>query len=210
MNYNIKELLEKTKGPDLPGGGSISAYVASLGAALTMMVRNLSVGKKSYENLDEDIRINIENDYIKLNDLADSLYELYYEDTKSFDKVLEAWKLPKDTQEEKIARDKAVLDGYKYASSTPLRISKLCLEAMYAQKNIAKYGNINIITDQGTGTLLLSSCAEAALLNVIINIKYIKDEALVENLNMEVINIQKEIKEIKEELMDICYKRLKE
>lgn len=210
MEYNIKELIEKTKGPDLPGGGSISAYVASLGTALTMMVRNLSIDKKSYLNLDKDIRDSIDRDYEKLDRLSEDLYSLYFEDTKSFDRVLDAWKLPKDTDEEKSIREKAVLEGYKYASSVPLRISKLCIEALKLQKNIAKYGNINAITDQGIGSLLLASSGESALLNVIINIKYIKDEDLVRELNLEVENCKREINALKEEMMGICYKRLED
>lgn len=210
MEYNIKELIEKTKGPDLPGGGSISAYVASLGTALTMMVRNLSIDKKSYLNLDKDIRDSIDRDYEKLDRLSEDLYSLYFEDTKSFDRVLDAWKLPKDTGEEKSIREKAVLEGYKYASSVPLRISKLCIEALKLQKNIAKYGNINAITDQGIGSLLLASSGESALLNVIINIKYIKDEDLVRELNLEVENCKREINALKEEMMGICYKRLED
>lgn len=210
MEYNIKELIEKTKGPDLPGGGSISAYVASLGAALTMMVRNLSIDKKSYLKLDKDIRDSIDRDYEKLDSLSEDLYSLYFEDTKSFDRVLDAWKLPKDTDEEKAIREKAVLEGYKYASSVPLRISKLCIEALKLQKNIAKYGNINAITDQGIGSLLLASSGESALLNVIINIKYIKDEDLVRELNLEVENCKREINALKEEMLGICYKRLED
>lgn len=210
MEYNIKELIEKTKGPDLPGGGSISAYVASLGAALTMMVRNLSIDKKSYLKLDKDIRDSIDRDYEKLDSLSEDLYSLYFEDTKSFDRVLDAWKLPKDTDEEKVIREKAVLEGYKYASSVPLRISKLCIEALKLQKNIAKYGNINAITDQGIGSLLLASSGESALLNVIINIKYIKDEDLVRELNLEVENCKREINALKEEMLGICYKRLED
>lgn len=210
MEYNIKELIEKTKGPDLPGGGSISAYVASLGTALTMMVRNLSIDKKSYLKLDKDIRDSIDRDYEKLDSLSEDLYSLYFEDTKSFDRVLDAWKLPKDTEEEKAIREKAVLEGYKYASSVPLRISKLCIEALKLQKNIAKYGNINAITDQGIGSLLLASSGESALLNVIINIKYIKDEDLVRELNLEVENCKREINALKEEMLGICYKRLED
>lgn len=210
MEYNIKELIEKTKGPDLPGGGSISAYVASLGTALTMMVRNLSIDKKSYLKLDKDIRDSIDRDYEKLDSLSEDLYSLYFEDTKSFDRVLDAWKLPKDAEEEKAIREKAVLEGYKYASSVPLRISKLCIEALKLQKNIAKYGNINAITDQGIGSLLLASSGESALLNVIINIKYIKDEDLVRELNLEVENCKREINALKEEMLGICYKRLED
>lgn len=208
MDYNIKELIEKTKGSDLPGGGSISAYVASLGAALTMMVRNLSLDKKTYLNLDDNIKEMIDNDYHKLDELTYEFYNLYIEDTKSFDKVLEAWKLPKSNDDEKLYRDKAILEGYKYASSVPLKISKLCIEALKLQKNIAEYGNINAITDQGIGTLLLASSGESALLNVIINIKYIKDEDLVEELKCEVKECKNNINTLREELMGICYKRL--
>ena len=175
-----------------------------------MMVRNLSIDKKSYLNLDKDIRDSIDRDYEKLDRLSEDLYSLYFEDTKSFDRVLDAWKLPKDTGEEKSIREKAVLEGYKYASSVPLRISKLCIEALKLQKNIAKYGNINAITDQGIGSLLLASSGESALLNVIINIKYIKDEDLVRELNLEVENCKREINALKEEMMGICYKRLED
>lgn len=104
IDMGLVEYLEKTKSKDMPGGGSVVGYTGALGAALTMMVANLTYGKKSFESLDEAIKDEVKKDYDKMDALIEELKKMVDEDAKSFDGVLDAYKLPKETEEEKAFR----------------------------------------------------------------------------------------------------------
>ncbi|QQK08769.1 cyclodeaminase/cyclohydrolase family protein [Miniphocaeibacter halophilus] len=208
IDMGLVEYLEKTKSKDMPGGGSVVGYTGALGAALTMMVANLTYGKKSFESLDESIKDEVKKDYDKMDALIEELKKMVDEDAKSFDGVLDAYKLPKETDEEKAFRKQKIQEGYKVAMDVPLRTCELILECMRNQRSFAKYGNIYAITDQGAGTLLLAASGEAVLLNVIINLNSIDEGPYKEEVKEKLAKYTKEIKELKEELMDSCYGRL--
>ena len=175
-----------------PGGGSVSALVGSIGGALTNMVSKLTVGKKVYEGLADEIKSQIVENSREMEKLVEDLSNIVDEDTKAFDKVMDAFKMPKETDEQKQARSIAIQDGYKIALEVPLRCATKCLRILELQEVFANYGNANAITDVGVGILLAYSGLEGALFNVTINLGSIKDEG----------------KRIKEELIKIVYKRL--
>ncbi|HAE92755.1 cyclodeaminase/cyclohydrolase family protein [Tissierella praeacuta] len=209
INKSLKEYIAATaSGEPTPGGGSVAALVGSLGGALTNMVNNLTVGKKAYEELSEEIKSKIANNSKEVEKLIEDLTGIVDEDTKAFDKVMEAFKLPKETDEEKIARTKAIQEGYKVALEVPLRCAEKCLRILELQDVFANYGNVNAITDVGVGTLLAYSGLEGALFNVTINLGSIKDEEFKKEVSAKVDNILKEGKKLKEELLNIVYKRL--
>ncbi|HHX69261.1 MAG: cyclodeaminase/cyclohydrolase family protein [Miniphocaeibacter sp.] len=208
IDMGLVEYLEKTKSKDMPGGGSVVGYTGALGAALTMMVANLTYGKKSFESLDEAIKDEVKKDYDKMDALIEELKKMVDEDAKSFDGVLDAYKLPKETEEEKAFRKQKIQEGYKVAMDVPLKTCELILECMRNQRSFAKYGNIYAITDQGAGTLLLAASGEAVLLNVIINLNSIDEGPYKEEVKEKLAKYTEEIKELKEELMNSCYGRL--
>jgi len=209
INKSLKEYIAATaSGEPTPGGGSVAALEGSLGGALTNMVNNLTVGKKAYEELSEEIKSKIANNSKEVEKLIEDLTGIVDEDTKAFDKVMEAFKLPKETDEEKIARTKAIQEGYKVALEVPLRCAEKCLRILELQDVFANYGNVNAITDVGVGTLLAYSGLEGALFNVTINLGSIKDEEFKKEVSAKVDNILKEGKKLKEELLNIVYKRL--
>ncbi len=209
INKSLKEYIAATaSGEPTPGGGSVAALVGSLGGALTNMVNNLTVGKKAYEELSEEIKSKIANNSKEVEKRIEDLTGIVDEDTKAFDKVMEAFKLPKETDEEKIARTKAIQEGYKVALEVPLRCAEKCLRILELQDVFANYGNVNAITDVGVGTLLAYSGLEGALFNVTINLGSIKDEEFKKEVSAKVDNILKEGKKVKEELLNIVYKRL--
>ena len=121
---------------------------------------------------------------------------------------MEAFKLPKETDEEKAARTKAIQEGYKIALEVPLRCAEKCLRILELQEVFANYGNVNAITDVGVGTLLAYSGLEGALFNVTINLGSIKDEEFKKEISAKVNNLLNEGKKLKEKLLDIVYKRL--
>ncbi len=209
IEMGLVEYLEKTKSKDMPGGGSVVGYTGALGAALTMMVANLTYGKKSFESLDDSIKNEVKADYEKMDALVEELKKMVDADANSFDGVLDAYKLPKSTDEEISIRKQKIQEGYKIAMDVPLKTCELILECMRNQKSFAKYGNIFAITDQGAGTLLLAASGEAVLLNVIINLNSIDEGSYKEEVKEKLEKYTLEIKELQKELMNSRYNRLK-
>ncbi|MDO5648965.1 MAG: cyclodeaminase/cyclohydrolase family protein [Gallicola sp.] len=204
----LEKYLEMTKSKEMPGGGSVVGYTGSLGAALAMMVSNLTTDKKSYQGLSDDIKERFQKDYDRLNEIADELLVMCDEDANSFQAVLDAMALPKETEEEKKARSAQIQEGYKTALEVPFKTCELCLEGLKLNDVFAEYGNIWAITDQGCSTLLLAASGEAALLNVIINLKSIKDEEYKAEIVSKMEQYRKEMDEYKERYMNSCYSRL--
>lgn len=209
IEKSIKDFVEAvaSKAP-APGGGSVAALTGSLGSALTAMVGNLTLGRKAYNALDEDKQKQIDENFDKAMKLIDRLNQLVDEDTKSFNGVMAAFKMPKDTDEEKAARSKAIQEATKEALEVPLETAKKCLEVLRLQKLFAEYGNQNAITDIGVGALLGYSGLEGALFNVKINLSGLKDKDYVEKINEECEEIINEGNSLKEEVLKIVYSKL--
>lgn len=209
IEKSVKDFIAQTaSGEPTPGGGSVAALAGSLGAALTSMVSNLTVGKKAYEELSEDDKAKINENFDEIKEVLAELEAIVDEDTNAFSKVMEAFKLPKQTEEDKKARSQAIQDGYKVALEVPLRCAKKCLKVLELQDIFADYGNINAITDVGVGTLLAYAGVEGALFNVTINLGSIKDQTYKKEIESQVEETLKKAKELKEELLKVVYKRL--
>ena len=209
IEKSLKEYVANVaSGDPTPGGGSVAALAGSLGGALTSMVKNLTVGKKAYEELSDEVKSEILNNAKEIEELTESLNKIVDEDTKAFDEVMKAFKLPKETDEEKAARSQAIQDGYRIALEVPLRSAEKCLRILELQEVFAENGNVNAITDVGVGTLLAYTGLEGALFNVTINLGSIKDEEYKKEISTKVDNILTKGKELKEELLKVVYKRL--
>lgn len=209
IENTLKEYVSQAASSDpTPGGGSVSALVGSLGGALTNMVGNLTIGKKVFDEIPDDAQQKMQENAKKIEQLTEELVKIVDLDATAFDGVMEAFKLPKETDEEKKARSEAIQEGYKHALEVPLKCSKKCLEILELQDVFANYGNINAITDVGVGTLLAYSALEGALFNVTINLKSIKDETYKKAKEEEVNKLLSDGKTLKEELLKIVYKRL--
>lgn len=161
-----------------PGGGSTAALSGVLGASLTMMVVNLSVGKKNYEALDEKIKSAFMDQFANVERLKAELTGLVDEDTMAFNKFMEAMKLPKETEEQQRSRNEKLQEASVYALQVPLKTAEKCFDLLNNQEVIAKYGNKNAVSDVGVGALLALSGLEGAALNVYINLPGIEDEKI--------------------------------
>lgn len=209
IDKSIKQYVEETaSGDPTPGGGSVSAVAASLGAALTSMVYNLTEGKKSYKELDEKDRKELDSNFEEIKKSIQRLNNFVDEDTKAFDDVMKAFKMPKETDEEKQERSDAIQAGYKKALELPLDCAKECKRVLELQDVFANYGNVNAITDVGVGALLAYTGLEGALLNVSINLNSIKDDDYREEKTKEAEELLKVGKELREDLMNKVYSRL--
>lgn len=209
IEKSLKEYVEAVLSKEpTPGGGSVSALAGSLGAALTTMVGNLTIGRKIYEELDAETKELMDKNFKELHTSIERLNSIIDEDTKAFDKVMEAFKMPKETEEEKKARSEAIQEGYKVALEVPLRCAEECFNVLKLQNVFANYGNVNAITDVGVGALLAAVGLEGAILNVKINLQSIKDEEFRNKIQEKIDNLMAEGMKLKEETMEIVYKRL--
>lgn len=164
-----------------PGGGSISAYVGALGASLATMVANLSSHKKGWDH-----RWEFFSDWaVKGQRMKDELLQLVDEDTAAFNRIMDAFSLPKSTDEEKAARSAAIQQATLYATQVPLRTMKAAFQAFDLAEAMIKEGNPNSVTDAGVGALCIRTAVYGAYLNVKINAGGLKDKAIAEKLLSE-------------------------
>lgn len=155
-----------------PGGGSVAALVGSLGAALASMVANLSSGKGEFDEKYDELCEIAES----AQEVKDRLVRGVDEDTTAFDSVLEAFRMPKDTDEEKAERSKAIQAGYREAIEVPLRTVEECGAALDLCRRMSEMADPEMISDVGTGALVARAGAHAAAYNVRINLRHVKDE----------------------------------
>jgi glutamate formiminotransferase/formiminotetrahydrofolate cyclodeaminase len=165
----------------VPGGGSVAALCAAQGAALACMVANLTVGKKSYEKVWEEMKTVAE----KAQALKDVFLDLIDRDSDSFAKVTEAWRLPKATPEQTQARTKAIEDATKGAALVPLEVMQKVPEAMELALACATKGNKNSASDAGVAGSSLRAASEGAWLNVRINLTSLSDKEFVARIDAE-------------------------
>lgn len=191
-----------------PGGGSVAALSGLLGADLAIMVVNLSVGKKSYESLDENLKIQFMRDYEAIQLVRKELHDLIDEDTNAFTLFMDAMKLPKETDEDKALRNAAIQRASVYALQIPLKTAEKCLEVLKHQKVIGEFGNKNAVSDIGVGALLCFTGLEGAALNVKINLPGIDDEDIKKDATSRIESIIAEGKELKETILEIVNKRI--
>ncbi|MBU5257347.1 cyclodeaminase/cyclohydrolase family protein [Tissierella praeacuta] len=209
IDKSLKQYALDTKSSDpTPGGGSVSAYVGTLSSALTSMVGGLTFSKKNYSELSEDVRTKMESNAKDLEQLFEDLANDVDKDTNAFDKVMEAFKMPKDTDEEKKSRSQTIQEGYKVALEVPLKCAEKCHRVLELQDVFARYGNVNAVTDIGVGILLAYSGLEGALLNVTINLGSIKDEEYKQVISQKVSRLLSSAKDLKEKSLAIVYERL--
>jgi formiminotetrahydrofolate cyclodeaminase len=146
------------------------------------MVCNLTVGKKKYEDVWDDMSQaskEISGSRIRLLELVD-------EDTNAFNDVMKAFRMPKETDEEKAERSKAIQIGYKKAIETPLETAQVCLRVLEAALPVAEKGNKNSISDAGVGADMAASGLEGALINIRVNPGSIKDEDYVKEMEARI------------------------
>jgi methenyltetrahydrofolate cyclohydrolase len=168
MNMFLDELASSSPAP---GGGSVAALAGALGAALTSMVCNLTIGKKKYAGVEDDMKKVVGQS----EDLRRLFTELIDRDTQAFNKVMEAFALPKETDPQKALRNAAVREATKEATLVPLEVMKHCIDALALAQEVASKGNANSVSDAGVSAIMLHAACEAAALNVRINLNSLND-----------------------------------
>lgn len=187
-----------------PGGGSISAYMGALAAALGTMVANLSAHKPGWDDRWEEFSDWAE----KGRKLIDELLHLVDEDTEAFNRIMAVFSMPKNSDEEKKARAEALESATLYATEVPLRTMKKSYETFDVVEAMAKIGNPNSVTDAGVGALAARAAVLGAQLNVKINASGLKDRAKAEALVNEAAEIAKKACERETAVLEIVNKAI--
>ena len=187
-----------------PGGGSVAALAGALGAALISMVGNLTVGKKKYEDVEEDIKKIISSS----EKLRYELSQLIEEDVKVFNNFMATYKMPKETEDEKKVRAEKMQESLIEAAKVPLRVAYKCLDILSLSKEVAEKGNINVVSDAGVAVLMAEAALESAILNVKINLKMIRDEKVRTELSSSIKEILLKEKGQKEKVLKIVESKM--
>ena len=161
-----------------PGGGSISAYCGAMGAALGTMVANLSAHKRGWDDRWEEFSQWAKKGLAYQNELL----RLVDEDTNAFNKIMEAFRLPKDSEADKAKRAEAIQAATKFAIETPFKVMETAYNSMEVMQAMAEFGNPNSVTDAGVGALCARTAVIGAFLNVKINCGDCEDKAFVTDI----------------------------
>jgi len=184
-----------------PGGGSVASVASTLGVALSRMVGHLTTGKKKFKALDEEIKMDYQGILDHFIVVKETLLKLVDEDTEAFNQVMAAFKLPKETEEEKRSRAKAIEDATYIAIDVPYRVSSLSLQALGDLEYLLDYCNKNAVSDIGVAALMLYSGLEGALLNVLINVGSISNEEIKARYIKEVTQFSMEGNQLKDKVL---------
>jgi glutamate formiminotransferase/formiminotetrahydrofolate cyclodeaminase len=187
-----------------PGGGSAAALCGSLSAALSSMVANLTVGKKGYEKSQKDMK----QVAVRAQQLKDDCLRCVDLDTNAFNKLLEAHRLPKSTEEQKRERDAALESASKEATLIPFGVLEKSLDLLKLAKKAAQRGNRNSLSDAGVAALTAQAAAEGAYYNVRINLPGIKDEEFKSRIKRRSVSLKKRAFQMSRDIHKLVEKQL--
>ena len=197
----LDELASKSS---TPGGGSAAAIMGAMGAALVSMVANLTLGKKNYEAVESEMK-----DLLGRSEaLRDRLTDMVRADVEVFNKVMAAYGLPRETDEQKAHRSEVIQTALKEATDVPLGCARLCFDVINLCLPMAEKGNKNVISDAGVAVLAAYAALRSAALNVYINIGNIKDEAFVTDRNRQLDAILQGSDALSEKVYELVKSRL--
>ena len=179
VNMTLTDFTNETASESpAPGGGSISAYCGAMGVALGTMVANLSAHKRGWDDRWEEFS----NWADKGITYQNTLLHLVDEDTNAFNKIMNAFRLPQDSEEEKVKRQEAIQAATKNAILTPFKVMETAFASMEVMKAMAEFGNPNSVTDAGVGALCARTAVIGAFLNVKINCGDCIDKTFVDDI----------------------------
>ena len=175
-------------GEPTPGGGGAAAMMGAMGAALISMVCHLTIGKKGYEAVEDDMRELL----AQAEALRASLQEMVGDDASAFERLMSAYRLPKASEEEKAYRAAAIQNGLKGATQAPLECARAAAEVIRLAARAADRGNTNVISDVGVGALAGWAALRSAALNVNINVPQLKDRSFADHALTEIAALLQE------------------
>jgi len=187
-----------------PGGGSVAALTGALGAALVSMVCNLTVGKPKYADVQNDIQVLLEQSEALRHELVDLLEA----DVQVYTSVSKAYKMPRDTEAEKAARQEAIQAALKEATAVPMKVAEACVKILDLCTPVAEKGNVNAVSDAGVAALMAEAALRSAALNALINLGAIKDEDFVQKERARLDALLEGKSALKDKIYDLVVAKL--
>ncbi len=189
----------------VPGGGGAAAMGGAIGMALSNMVGNLTVGKKKYADVEDEVLMHLDRGY----QIIDKLKNLVDKDAEVFEPLSKAYSLPKETPEEKEYKAKVMEDCSKTACSVPMEIMRKAYEGIKIHQRMGQIGSKLALSDVGCGVVFLKSALVSGHLNVLINLGAIKDEKFLEETTTEMNHLLDEGSKIADETLEAVVDKLK-
>ncbi len=172
IKLTVEDFVEQLASPNpTPGGGSASALAGAMAAAMVEMTCNLTVGREKFRDVEDKLRVVL----ARAGELRAQLLAAVDEDTAAYDEVSQAYKMPKETDEEKAARSAAIQQALLVATQIPLRVAKAAMETAQLAQIALENGNPNVASDARVARLLADAAREGAVANVEINLSSLKD-----------------------------------
>jgi formiminotetrahydrofolate cyclodeaminase len=187
-----------------PGGGAGAAISGAMGAALLSMVANLTVGKKKYADVEADLRPIL----ARTEEIRAEMTNLAQLDAHVFERVMGAYKMPRENEVQASARDAAIQNTLMDATQVPLKVAAWAAELYDYAPVLAEKGNTNAVSDVGAGLLLADAALHAALLNVDINLALIQDEAFKEGIRQKVAGLSAGRDELKTRVLSLVHEKM--
>ena len=189
-DLTVKGFLDTTAGKDpVPGGGSISALCGSIAAALTEMVAGLTIGKKKYAEVEEQMKQLAE----RVQQIRQQLILDVDRDSEAYNVVFAAFQMPKDTDEQKAARSAQIQEATKIAANVPMEVARRVYSLLSDIEEVVSNGNQNAVTDGCVAMMSARNAIIGALFNVRINLTSIKDEQYVADMTAEADRLEREV-----------------
>ena len=189
-DLTVKGFLDTTAGKDpVPGGGSISALSGSIAAALTEMVAGLTIGKKKYAEVEEQMKQLVE----RVQEIRQQLILDVDRDSEAYNVVFAAFQMPKDTDEQKAARSAQIQEATKIAANVPMEVARRVYSLLSDIEEVVSNGNQNAVTDGCVAMMSARNAIIGALFNVRINLTSIKDEQYVADMTAEADRLEREV-----------------
>ena len=205
IDLTLTDFADETAGESMaPGGGSIAAYVGTLGVALGTMVANLSSHKAGWDDRWEAFS----EWAVKGQVYKNKLLQLVDEDTNAFNKIIDGFRMPKDTDEEKIVRAEAIENATKYATEVPFNVMETAFQSMEVMQAMMQKGLPSSLSDGGVGILCAKAAVTGAYFNVKINAKDIKDRSFAENILNKGEDIYQKTIKIEQETIDFINSKM--
>jgi glutamate formiminotransferase / formiminotetrahydrofolate cyclodeaminase len=200
IDFDLKAFMNETASESpAPGGGSVSSYMGALGAALGTMVANLSSHKRGWDDRWEEFSVWAE----KGKEIQNRLLYLVDEDTEAFNRILDAFGLPKKTDDEKKRRSAAIEEATKQATMVPFKVMETAFSGFELIREMVEKGNPNSVTDAGVGALALRSCVRGACLNVRINAAGLGDKTFSADITERAIALEMKAIEAETEILKL-------
>jgi glutamate formiminotransferase/formiminotetrahydrofolate cyclodeaminase len=205
LHLNLREFANKlSMDSPTPGGGSTAALCGALSAALSSMVANLTVGKKGYESVEQEMK----ESAVKAQVLKDELLRAVDEDTRAFNKVMDAFRLPRATEEQIKEKEVAIEKASKEATLVPLAVLQKSISLLELAKFVALKGNKNSLSDAGVAGLIAEAAAQGAYYNIKINLPGIQDDVFKEEIKKKADSLEKKASELGAELRRLIREEL--